>query len=117
MSSTMFDPHGGGSQPGWLQTHGHHAPNPNTACLRGMQCPVVGCQSYGPFYIDVFVAAKMTDNGADWDCPGEIDWDEGSRCCCPECDYDATVDDFIRRIPPLEQLARAREAERKVNDE
>ena len=85
---------------------------PNTNYLKGMQCPVFGCQSYGPFYIDVFAVALVSDYGTDLNIDqGDPDWDEDSRCYCTECKHEATVADFIIKPTPLEQLARAREAD------
>jgi hypothetical protein len=68
--------------------------NPNTNCLEGMQCPE--CKSYGPFCIDVLMTVTVYDNGTEDD-GGDTEWDENSRCICPQCDYAATVAEFTTR--------------------
>lgn len=61
----------------------------NTNCLDGMQCP--DCKSTGPFKISATALFTIGDDGTEDF--GDIEYDAGSYCVCPECDHDGIVHD------------------------
>jgi len=62
----------------------------NANCLEGMKCPV--CGNADRFYIFAVVECEVTDNGVED--TGSADWNDASKCVCPDCRYDGTVKDF-----------------------
>lgn len=68
---------------------------PNTNCLAGMRCPQ--CQSTGPFRIVATALFTIGDDGAD--IFGDIEYDGGSYCVCPDCGHDGIVHDFTTAEP------------------
>ena len=66
--------------------------NPNDNCLDEMRCPM--CGSYGPFYIGITTVVLVEDYGIT-DEPNDKVWDGSSSCACSECQYPATVADFV----------------------
>ena len=68
----------------------------NTNCLEGMECP--GCKSDGPFKIAATVLCTIHDEGAEDF--GEPEYDDGSYCACPQCDFDGIVWDFKKGDGP-----------------
>jgi hypothetical protein len=61
----------------------------NTNCLAGMQCP--SCKSDGPFKIAATALFTIHDDGTGEF--GDVEYDGGSYCECPQCDFDGIVDD------------------------
>ena len=67
----------------------------NINSLATMQCP--GCKSSGPFKISATALFTMDTHGADYfDDP---EFDRGSYCICPQCDFDGIVADFRQGGP------------------
>ena len=64
---------------------------PNENCLEGMQCPK--CGSEYPFRIRAVAWALGFDDGIE-ETHGHS-WNCGSACLCGDCDYKATVSDFL----------------------
>jgi hypothetical protein len=62
----------------------------NTNCLTGMECP--GCKSVGPFKIAATALFIIHDEGTGEF--GELEYDDGSYCECPQCDFNGIVWDF-----------------------
>lgn len=62
----------------------------NTNCLEGMECPE--CKSNGPFKIAATALFTLYDDGTDEF--GDLEYDDGSYCECPQCGFDGIVDDF-----------------------
>jgi hypothetical protein len=66
---------------------------PNDNCLADMQCPT--CGAYAPFWIEVMVVCKVTDEGTDlMDHNDNIDWDPESFCMCDACGMTGIVQTF-----------------------
>jgi hypothetical protein len=63
---------------------------PNTNCLADMRCP--HCKSTGPFKISATAMFTIGDDGTEDF--GDIEYDGGSYCVCPECDHYGIVHDF-----------------------
>lgn len=66
---------------------------PNENCLAGIVCPK--CGSEEPFYIVCTANYIVYDEGTDYYDNDGIEWDENSPCSCHECNYRATVGDFM----------------------
>ena len=62
----------------------------NTNCLADMGCPL--CGNRDELRIVVSGVASVTDDGIEF--VGDTEWDIGSFCQCPVCDYDGVVYDF-----------------------
>ena len=62
----------------------------NTNCLEGMKCPE--CGSLEPFDIRVTVTMEVSDLGTDD--YNDVEWENGSQCCCRMCGFDGVVSDF-----------------------
>ena len=69
---------------------------PNTNCLTGMSCP--HCGNRDELRIAVSGIARVTDDGIE--IVGDTEWDDGSFCQCPVCDYDGIVHDFVKGAVP-----------------
>lgn len=67
--------------------------NPNENCLEFMRCP--HCEQFRKFDIDVLTTVEMTDMGSGD--THDLEYDEKSNCCCPDCGYQATVSEFDER--------------------
>jgi hypothetical protein len=74
---------------------------PNTNCLEGIRCPRCGYDN--DFYIECRVVMHVTDEGTDSG-NGDCEWDDESRCSCPNetCEYTGTLAHF-RTNPITEQ--------------
>lgn len=68
----------------------------NSNCLAGMQCPA--CGSHGPFKIAATALFTMTDDGTE--SFGDLEYDDGSYCLCPQCDHDGILADFRTEDEP-----------------
>ena len=62
----------------------------NTNCLAGMACP--SCKNEGPFKIAATALFTIHDDGTG--AFGDVEYDDGSYCACPQCDFDGIVWDF-----------------------
>ncbi len=62
----------------------------NANCLEGMKCQV--CGNADRFYIFAVVECEVTDNGVED--TGSADWNDESKCQCPDCKTDGPVRDF-----------------------
>jgi hypothetical protein len=67
----------------------------HTNCLAGMECP--GCKSAGPFKIAANALFTICDDGTE--AFGDLEYDDGSYCVCPLCDFDGIVNDFKKGVP------------------
>ena len=64
----------------------------------------VGCPACGQadhLQIVITALARLTPGGSDAD--GDHEWDDGSYCCCPECDHDGIVADFTQTVSDAER--------------
>jgi rubredoxin len=62
----------------------------NTNALEGLKCPECGQDRM--LRIAVSSMAEVTDDGTTL--AGDTEWDEGSYCACPDCDFAGIVQDF-----------------------